>query len=187
MRLDKETETSLKEGVEISALDATIQDAITISRKVGIRYLWVDALCIFQDRGADWSEQFSQMSIIYGQSTITIASVDTDDSSQSFLRPREMHFAGISWTANANRDTGEECRDGPQIYVSQSWPVNHDLLNGPWSKRVWTLQEGLMPNRILFYSSHQIVWKCCNIVRYERAFEHKPLIEFGLSIADEPG
>ncbi|KAK5208223.1 hypothetical protein LTR41_006159 [Exophiala xenobiotica] len=187
LKLENGTEASLKAGVEIKALDATFQDAIFISRKLGIPYLWIDALCIFQGRNSDWLEQSSQMSYIYGHSTVTIASVDTDDFSQSFLRSRGAQSVGISWKADANQGATEECRDAPQVYVSHSWPDHHDHLIGQWSKRAWTLQEGLMPNRILFYSSHQIAWKCCSVVQYERALRHVPLIEFGLNIADEPG
>jgi len=164
-RLVKDTEGSLKAGVKIS--EESIQDAITISRGLGIQYLWIDRLCIFQDRESDWLEQSSQMSYIYGHSTVTIASVDTEDASQSFLRPRETQYVGISWDPEANQDVSEECRNPPQVYVSHSWPDHYDELSGPWSKRAWTLQEGFLPKRILSYSSHQMVWKCCRMVRYE--------------------
>lgn len=187
LKLVENTVKELKEGVEISTLDQTIQDAIFISRGLGIQLLWVDALCIIQDQEPDWLEQSSQMSYIYGQSTVTIASVDTDDVSQSFLRPRETQYVEISLEADANQSSSEECRNPPQVYVSHSWPDRHDQLNGLWSKRAWTLQEGLLPSRILFYTSHQIAWKCCSVVQYERAVQHVPWIEFVLYIEDEAG
>jgi hypothetical protein len=56
MKLERESEESLKHGVEIKMLDATIRDAIKISRGLEIQYLWVDALCIFQDEESDWFE-----------------------------------------------------------------------------------------------------------------------------------
>ena len=187
LKLKKETEGSLKAGVDISTLDATIRDAIIVSRGLGIQHLWVDSLCIFQDQRSDWLEQSSQMSYIYGHSTVTIASVDTDDVSGNFLRPRETQSVGMSWNANPNQGAREEDRDPPQVYVSHAWPDQRDQLMGPWSKRAWTLQEGLLPNRILFYSSRQIAWKCCSVVEYERALQHVPWTEFGFSIRDEPG
>ncbi|EXJ69603.1 uncharacterized protein A1O5_07639 [Cladophialophora psammophila CBS 110553] len=113
LKLKKETEGSLKAGVDIGTLDATIRDAIIISGGLGIQYLWIDSLCIFQDQKSDWLEQSSQMSYIYGQWTVTIASVDTNDASESFLRPRETEFVGISWKANPNQGASEEYRNPP--------------------------------------------------------------------------
>jgi hypothetical protein len=69
MKLERESEKSLKDGVEIRMLDATIRDAIKICRGLEIQYLWVDALCIFQDEESDWLKQSSQMSHIYGTQT----------------------------------------------------------------------------------------------------------------------
>ncbi len=30
------------------------------------------------------------------------------------------------------------------------------------------MQEGLLPNRLLCYTSSQVIWKCCEEVKYER-------------------
>ena len=187
MKLVRHTEASLKAGVAISSLGATIQDAIAVCRGLGIQYLWVDVICIFQDQKSDWLEQSSQMSYIYGQATVTIVSVDTDDASQHFLSRREVQSVPLHWKGNTTQSVHRERRDMPHVYVSSSWPDHQDQLIGPWSERAWTLQEGLLPNRILLYSSHQVAWKCCSVVEYERGHRHVPLVEFGLSIADEPG
>ncbi|KAM5369643.1 hypothetical protein ACJZ2D_008902 [Fusarium nematophilum] len=39
----------LKSGIELDLLDGNFLDAIAVSRALGIRYLWTDALCIIQD------------------------------------------------------------------------------------------------------------------------------------------
>lgn len=39
----------LKAGLDVSVLPRTLQDAIEITRGLGYKYLWVDALCILQD------------------------------------------------------------------------------------------------------------------------------------------
>jgi hypothetical protein len=187
MELKKQTEGSLKDGVEIRMLDVTIRDAIKISRGLEIQYLWVDALCIFQDDESDWLKQSSQMSHIYGNSTVTIATVDTDAVTQSFLKPRDTQYVEVTWKACDPHDETEKGGNLQQVFVSHSWPARHDQQIGPWSKRGWTMQEGLLPNRMLLYSSQQVAWKCRQVVRYERGFQHDPMIEIGRSIADEPG
>ncbi|KAF4448573.1 heterokaryon incompatibility protein [Fusarium austroafricanum] len=54
------------------ALPKTIRDAIAIIRELGIRYLWVDALCIIQDSREDQRDQIASMSQIYRQAALSI-------------------------------------------------------------------------------------------------------------------
>lgn len=49
------------------------QDAVTITRQFGIRYLWIDALCIIQDSHSVWSIEAANMAKIYWNAFITIA------------------------------------------------------------------------------------------------------------------
>jgi hypothetical protein len=44
-------------SIERSTLPQTIQDAITITRELGCRYIWIDALCIVQDDSVDWARE----------------------------------------------------------------------------------------------------------------------------------
>ena len=39
----------LREGVSIEKLPKTAQDTVLVCRRLGIRYLWIDSLCIVQD------------------------------------------------------------------------------------------------------------------------------------------
>lgn len=41
---------TLEKGMRITELPQTFQDAIRIVRRCGLRYLWIDSLCIFQDK-----------------------------------------------------------------------------------------------------------------------------------------
>lgn len=42
--LTNDTFTALKQGVDISELRQVFRDAITLTRKFGVRYLWIDSL-----------------------------------------------------------------------------------------------------------------------------------------------
>jgi len=37
------------QGIPFTVLSATIRDAIEVTRQLGIRYIWIDSLCILQD------------------------------------------------------------------------------------------------------------------------------------------
>ncbi|GAP92189.1 putative heterokaryon incompatibility protein [Rosellinia necatrix] len=81
----RETIEDLKEGIAISLLPNTFQDAIEITKRLGIRYLWVDCLCIIQDDAPDWERESSRMAEIYRNAYLTIsASASTDSYSGCF-------------------------------------------------------------------------------------------------------
>jgi len=187
----KLTTSSLRDlqlGIALNELDATIRDAISITRALGIDYLWVDALCILQDGlKQDWTLQASQMREIYENSTITLVAADSISVVQGFLSLRNEHDVPLTWRLD---DPSSESPCGghiQQVYVSKSRCPNDDKLDGPWTNRGWTFQESLLPNRLLFYSSSQMVWKCCQEIRYERGNRHNPMLEVAKEFSDEGG
>jgi hypothetical protein len=69
-------------------------DAIAVTKKLNISYIWIDALCIIQDSPEDWSREAPLMSIVYGNSSLNIAASDGDNPN-----------AGLFYACNA-RDAG---------------------------------------------------------------------------------
>jgi Heterokaryon incompatibility protein (HET) len=39
-----------KGGIEFNSLPKTFQDAVIVTRKLGVRYLWIDSLCVYASR-----------------------------------------------------------------------------------------------------------------------------------------
>ncbi|KAH7370060.1 hypothetical protein BKA65DRAFT_386907, partial [Rhexocercosporidium sp. MPI-PUGE-AT-0058] len=42
-------------------LPATFRDAVVITRLLGVKYLWIDSLCIIQDQLSDWEHESAKM------------------------------------------------------------------------------------------------------------------------------
>ncbi|EEU33426.1 uncharacterized protein NECHADRAFT_56709, partial [Fusarium vanettenii 77-13-4] len=56
-----------------SNLPRTILDALQVTRSLGLRYIWVDSLCIIQDDPEDKNRELPQMLRIYENSFITVS------------------------------------------------------------------------------------------------------------------
>lgn len=48
----------------MSTLPKTIQDAISVTRRLVFDYLWVDALCIIQDSKEDLNHDKARMNLV---------------------------------------------------------------------------------------------------------------------------
>lgn len=69
-----------KIGIPWSEIPLTILDAILLTRWLGIRYIWIDALCIIQEGpDGDWSTESGKMADVYGNSYLTIAAAYSRD------------------------------------------------------------------------------------------------------------
>jgi hypothetical protein len=82
------------EGIPWVLLPLSFQDAIDICRKLDIRFLWIDSLCIIQDSNKDWQEQASQMADIYSEAYVTIAATKAENPSQGcYTQTDKIFFA----------------------------------------------------------------------------------------------
>lgn len=157
----------LIKGIDNSRLPRTIQDAIEATRRLGIRFLWVDALCIIQDRPADKEREIQNMGHIYKHATVTIAAAAAKTSSEGFLRlepapPRaETASRGFLRLERAAPPTGRFQfhlpgeGDSTVFVASVHAPPRH-----PLDSRGWALQEFLLSPRLLVFARHEVLWYC---------------------------
>jgi hypothetical protein len=76
---------TLVNGLNVRCLGQTIQDAVQVTKAMGTRYLWVDALCILQDSPSDKASEIGKIGSIYKNCTYTIAASSAPTSSSGFL------------------------------------------------------------------------------------------------------
>lgn len=80
-----DTLEDLEDGIATSFLPKTFRDAIQITKRLGIRYLWIDCLCIVQDDAKDWERESATMGEVYRNAYLTVSASDSLDSSSGFL------------------------------------------------------------------------------------------------------
>ncbi|KAH7085583.1 heterokaryon incompatibility protein-domain-containing protein, partial [Paraphoma chrysanthemicola] len=79
-------------GIPLVELPKTFRDAVEITRAIGLRYLWVDSLCIVQDSKTDWATHVEAMASIYETAHITLAAgASGDDDGGFFAVPPENY------------------------------------------------------------------------------------------------
>ncbi len=81
-----------KQGIEWSSLPKTFRDAIHVTHSLGIKYLWIDSLCIVQDDSVDWEVESAKMASIYSQSFITIAATAAVNGSEGCYMERNPRY-----------------------------------------------------------------------------------------------
>ncbi|KAF2027021.1 hypothetical protein EK21DRAFT_72958, partial [Setomelanomma holmii] len=71
----------MMQTIAMTDLSPTFRDAIMFTRRLGIRNLWIDSLCILQDLMDDCIQQSGCMSRIYRHSVCNIAATAASDGS----------------------------------------------------------------------------------------------------------
>jgi hypothetical protein len=73
----------------LPSLPKSFQDAAKVAMNLGLRYLWIDSLCIVQDDPLDWEEEAAKMGSIFESSYVAIAATSAIRSTVGFLSQRE--------------------------------------------------------------------------------------------------
>jgi hypothetical protein len=66
-----------RKSVSISKLSQTFQDAAVVTLGLGLRHIWIDALCIIQGPTTDWLREGSKIGSVYTGSELTISELTT--------------------------------------------------------------------------------------------------------------
>ena len=140
-------------GVPLGELPLTIKEACELCLGLGIDYLWICSLCIFQDSESDWQEQSSVMDTIYNSSALTISAASSRHCASGLF---------IKDISRAREVVELKCQitDGP----SGSCVLRASLEPGghyePTSRRGWTLQENLLSTRLITFGTYELSYQC---------------------------
>ena len=147
-------------GIPLEDLPQTFQDAILTVRKLGLRFLWIDALCIIQDDLVDWAREAARMNDVYGSAYLTIVATSASSSTDGFLKRTQEMACRISYY----KDAGAEPAGRFLIAYSGtggdlgSWYLNVEIAR--WNTRGLTLHERLLSKRVLHFTERNLFWEC---------------------------
>jgi hypothetical protein len=138
-------------------LPKTFQEAITVTVYLGLKYLWIDSLCIIQDDADDWKIQAAQMCNIYQGSYITIAASSSNDSSDGLFR--KVPTIPVKTHDSRNRTYIRHNPIHPSYSIEQTPHHEH---NFPLLSRGWVYQERLLSPRVVHFSHYELDFDCTN-------------------------
>ncbi|RYP13316.1 hypothetical protein DL767_010802 [Monosporascus sp. MG133] len=166
MTTTRESYVSRTSGIPLSDLPATFRDAVVIARKLRLRYLWIDSLCIFQDDQDDWARESSRMANVYSGALVVIAANRARNSQTGIFHVREgeLERPGAEIAIpnfGTEGEKGEERVVAQLLYPGDEWPwVGGFNASEPLAERGWALQERVLARRVLHFNNRQMYWEC---------------------------
>lgn len=169
LKLERKTYDAFRGGLAISKLAKNFQDAMEIARSLGIRYLWIDCLCVIQDSTTDWMEQSKNMASLYSHATLTIYAMASETSHNGILTPRtspmikEIPFAQPvcvpAYKAGTTTDSEAQLE---LVHAEKDWEEGYTYLaqNSVLASRGWALQEYVLAPRRLIFGTRRVYWEC---------------------------
>ncbi|KAK3358201.1 heterokaryon incompatibility protein-domain-containing protein, partial [Lasiosphaeria hispida] len=169
-RLLTNNQADLERGIPVQTLPATFQHAIQVVRFLGIRYLWIDSLCIIQDSAGDWEVESAAMAKVYGHAHVNIAAASSLDSRGGLFFDRDPDTIR-PFAAYAPGGHGP-LAEGWYIWKDDNRWVN--IGQEPLHRRGWVLQERLLSARTIHFTKSQIFWHCLENIGCESIFSRVP-------------
>lgn len=130
-------------------VSTTIEHAMLVANKIGVPFLWADAVCINQDDKKEQEEQLPLMDYIYEQAFVTIVALGSH---------ANIGLPGID--GGPRRHSQLIAEFGPVKLLSRCPTLESQIESSIWPRRGWTYQEGVFSRRCIFFSQHQVYFHC---------------------------
>ncbi|KAI0513004.1 heterokaryon incompatibility protein-domain-containing protein [Xylaria bambusicola] len=151
-KLISETIEAYTADQPVSDLPRIFQDAVQVVKSLGIRYLWVDCLCIIQDSHLDWQRESLEMCKIYTNAICNISITGFEDTSNGFL-DQTCRYAPLPCRVQPR--WAPSLREGWCILDPFFWWAQ--VTKAPLTKRGWVFQERFLAPRVVHFGPDQIL------------------------------
>jgi hypothetical protein len=125
------------------------------TRGLGLKYLWVDSICIIQDDQEDWAREASKMAEIYANAHVVLAATAAKDCTEGFLHSRKAPLT-IQLPQGYSKDFTFQAR----LNNSHSCGSTKRKPDYPLFLRGWCMQERFLARRIIHFLPDEVLFEC---------------------------
>jgi len=135
----------------------TFYQAIQLTRRLKIPYIWIDSLCIVQDDKEDWAREASKMASYYHNAALTVAATSSSSGNGGLYRPHPDYVLSGFTSYNEpyqlifRERIEHELMDAQQSHLSKKFPL---------MTRGWVLQERLLSSRVVHFGPYELFFEC---------------------------
>ncbi|KAF2179715.1 HET-domain-containing protein [Zopfia rhizophila CBS 207.26] len=168
LRTTKDTLAQFKKDIPWQQLPINFQHAISFARRLGLVWIWIDALCIVQDDPLDWEKEAAQMASIYQNSYVTLGATKSSHADGGFFTTEHDRLHAATKTPAKlvlNEFTtpiyAEELFE--HVTLFPGFTQHHKHTPFPLLQRAWVYQERLLSPRFLHFTPYELNWECREI------------------------
>lgn len=155
-------------GIPPSSMPKSFMDAVAVTKALGLRYIWIDSLCIIQENEDDWLAESKHMGSVYEEAVLTIAASSAENSTKGLFIRRsyaELEVPTVQVPFINERGPGGVSEQLGEYSIDMEWrhePFMKELdpMDTALSKRGWATQEWILSRRIIHFLDNGMVWVC---------------------------
>lgn len=153
-----ETLAQNKERIPWDTLPLTFRDAAAVTLSLGIKYLWIDSICIIQEDEEDWKREAGRMYAVYKNSYLTLAALSGHDSTYG-LRNMSVEQDSVLLAELRIAQTKYPLFMRRNHYLDR---VAQDKIcrRYPLLSRAWAYQERTVSPRVMFFTESEMIFQC---------------------------
>lgn len=152
---ETEKEAEKSDGGLPEVLPPLIADALSVTKSLGYRYLWIDRYCVPRTDEVEKRRQLELMGDIFSRSALTLVVAGGGSISDG--------IPGVS----VMRDEQPSLQVGSDVFTTSLVRPDVEVGNSKWASRGWTFQEGLLSRRRLVFTPSQIYFQCQSLHCHE--------------------
>lgn len=149
------------EGIPCEIMTPAIKDAVELTRAIGLRYIWIDALCIIQDDISDWSYESGQMNRVFHHAFVTFCGLSSTSCHEPFLRRVRTITVPFQSALRPELNGYLSVRLRPTTtdhHERRGYPL--DRFISMWAYRAWIYQEEKLSTRLLLFGATKMHFRC---------------------------